>query len=262
MASKSIEDLYPTPYITDHESRSIKGNFIESVHDTITNNEQQIITYKIKQKLEQNRCYGDVNIDCNYHKIELIIGGHTIDTLYCKFIDVLKKIYTMDTIPIHIFKTGIPSAVYNDFILKIHGCTQNVNITYNVYELNCDNTLTEDHTYTQMHTYTIFENQFHQFNVGQTVAYFNNLTTLFVTDNSLQQMKVNNIDFPIDKKYEADMEIIKIKKNNGDYINFSRIDMIQLNFDIDKLTEIIVVSLNTIRFGGGFIGADIAKTCY
>ena len=85
----------------------------------------------------QNYLYKNLKIVSNINNIQYIclyIGGTLMSRLQILFYKELKKFYDMDSLPLYLFKYGIPGLKYHNIMIRfITLNNENINITYDRY---------------------------------------------------------------------------------------------------------------------------------
>lgn len=255
MARKNIEDLFPTPTKVDENIfKPIRGEYVSTVNNTVSPNGK--ITYIIQGGTEDH-CYCDFNIDGEYESIQLTIGNNEIDTVEYRFQNILKTIYGMDTIPIYLFKQGIPHSEYQHIAIVINGCLGDVNISYNIHKINYNNIRDTGCAC----EFPMVRCSCRIIGHSGDVSSFNLPILYFVNEkNDIKRFIVQRTDYPFESYELHDMQVIEPEKHqvntakpenlNLGYLNMSRVDYAKFVFEKVEFRMIMAINMNVFRFDG------------
>lgn len=228
--------------------------FDKTIKESLNSNDKLYFTRN------PNFLYKNLKIvsNINYIKqVELYINRCLICKLPMLFYEELQKLYDMDSLPLYLFKYGIPGLVFHNIMIRfITLNNENINITYDryIFKTNIE--------YHNINLFTYIPSYIESFNVKKNNNILDINTNNIILYNILCDTKLTNIRILI-RHEEIDVvqydNLIKLTYNNkiiNNFINLSEhygLQNITLLFD-SPYSDHIKISLvygDVIRFMSG-----------
>lgn len=193
--------------------------FDKTIKESLNSNDTLYFSYNPNFLYKNLKIVSNIN---NIKQVELYIGGTLICMLPMLFYEELQKFYDMDSLPLYLFKYGIPGLEYHNIIIKfITLNNENINITYDryIFETNIENH--------HIHLFTYIPSHIQSFNVKKNNNILNLNTRNYILYNILCDSKLTNIRILIRHEeinlvqYDNSIKLTYNNKKINNFINLS-----------------------------------------
>lgn len=250
------------------------------------NNSKYIETIEIDSKIPErnpncvfkNLRFKDENDLSKIDRIEMCVGKLRFDIVYSELYKTIQSVYEMDTIPLYMFKIGMPQLVTHEYEIILHKKDEFKNekiiMLIDVYYNSENLGINDDSENKKFVEFLSYQSQVIGFTKNEKVQInVNHPCYLFISNKRIHNIKLilkySEDDVVFDLEQDEN-NVIKLAKhfNVGDFtkygINFSRIHTAFLTYekdetDKDDTLSIIAINSNVVRMSNGMSGLAFSK---